>query len=72
MSKCDSSAALSRGEEHDVRDTIRVYKKHVRKDSMEFGDHYVHAPAHKVLKIAKRVGANNASDMDKVVILKSL
>ena len=33
---------------------------------MEFGDPYVRAPTQQELKIAERVAANNAGDMDKV------
>ena len=56
----------SRGEEHDARDTIRVYKDTMREDAMEFVNPYVCAPTQQELKIAERVAAYNAGDMDKV------
>ena len=55
-----------RGEEHDARDTIRLYQNTMRKGAMEFGDPLVGAPARQELKIAERVAAYNAGNMDKV------
>ena len=56
-----------RGEEHDARDTIRLYKDAIRKDAMELGDSLVRAPTQQELKINERVIAYNAGEMDKVV-----
>ena len=62
----DLSVAPSRGEEYDARDMIRIYKDTMREDATEFDDPYVRAPTQRELKIAERVGAYNAGEMDKV------
>ena len=62
----DLSVAQSRGEKHDARETIRLYKNTMRQDAMEFGDPLVCAPAQQKLKIAERVAAYNAGNIDKV------
>ena len=38
----------------------------MHEDEMEFGDLYVRSPTQQELKIAERVAAYNASDLDKV------
>ena len=60
------SVAPSCGEEHDVRDTIRLHKDTMRKDAMEFIDPLLRVPAKQELKIAERVAAYNAGEIDKV------
>ena len=64
----DLSVAPSPGEEHDARYTVRLYKDTMREDAKEFGDPLasVRAPTQQELKIAKRVAAYAADDMDKV------
>ena len=57
---------LSRGEEHDARDTSRIYKDTMREDTMAFGDSYVRVSTQQELKIAERVAAYNVGDMDNV------
>ena len=59
----------SRGKEHDACDTIWIYKDTINKDAKEFHDPIasVHARALQELKIAERVSAYNAADMDKIV-----
>ena len=58
--------APSRGEEHDARDTIRLYKDTMSEDAMDFCDPDIRAPTQQELKIAGRVVAYNTGDMDKV------
>ena len=62
----DLSVAPSRGEEHDARDTICVYKDTICEDSREFSDPHVRAQTQHELKIAERVAASNACDGDQV------
>ena len=57
------------GKEHDVHDTIRMYKDTIREDAIELGDPYDRAPTQQKLKIAERVVAYSACDMDKVARL---
>ena len=58
--------APSRDEEHDSRDTIRLYKDTMLEDAIEFGDPLVRAPSQQELKIVERVSVYNAGDIDKV------
>ena len=58
--------ALRRGEEHDTRNSIRVYKDTMHKDSMEFGDNCARAQPQQELNIAERVAAYSSGDMDMV------
>ena len=62
----DLSVAPCSGEEHDARDTIRVYKDTMREDAMEYGDTLVCALIQQELKIGARIFAYNAGDMNKV------
>ena len=62
----DLSVAPSRREEHDARNTIRLYKDTVREDAMEFGDPNIRALAQQELNIAERIAAYNSCDLDKV------
>ena len=43
------------GDEHDARDTIRIYTDTMHEDAMEYGDLYVRASTQQELKIAERV-----------------
>ena len=49
-----------------MRDTISLYKDLMRDDAMEFGYSLVRALKQQELKIAERVVAYNAGDMEKV------
>ena len=60
------SVSSSRGEEHDARDTIRLYKDTMRKDAMELCDSLVRSPTQQELKIAECVFAYNSGDIDKI------
>ena len=60
----DLSGTPSCGEEHDAHDTIRIYMDPIRYDAMEFGNTYLHAPTQQKLKIAERVAAYNAGNVD--------
>ena len=44
----------------------------MRKDAMEFGDPYVRAPTHQVMKIVERVAAYNSGEMDKIARIYEL
>ena len=60
--------ASSRGEEHDERDKIRLYKNKIREASMEFNDPLarVRAPTQQELKITEGISTTNTGDMNKV------
>ena len=62
----DLSAEPSHGEEHDTRDTIRLYKDTMRKYAMEYGNHIVCAPTQQWLKIAEHIYECNACDKDRL------
>ena len=47
-------------------DTIRLYEDNLREYAKEFGDQSICAPMQQELKIAERVDAYNAGEMDKV------
>ena len=55
-----------RGEKHDVRDPIRVYKYTMGEDEIEFCDTLVRAPTQQSLKIAERVSSYKSGKMDKI------
>ena len=62
----DLGVTPNRGEEHDTRDMICIYKNTMREDAMEFGYLCVRAPTQQELKIAERVAAYNTDDMDRI------
>ena len=62
----DLSAAPSRGEEHDARAIIRLYKGTMREDAMAFGDSAVHGPTPQELKIGELFAAYSSGNIDKV------
>ena len=66
--KCDLSVATSRGKELDARDIIRICNDTMHEDAMEFCNLLasVRAPAHQEFKIAERVSAYDACNVDKV------
>ena len=58
--------APSCGEEHDARDTIRLYPDTLREDAIEFGDPADRAQTKQELKITERVAAYISGNMDEV------
>ena len=68
----DLSVAQGRCEEHDARDKIRLYHDMMRNDSIEFGYYHVREPTLQGLKIAERVFASNAGNIDQVARIDEL
>ena len=64
----DLSQAPTRGEEHDARDAVRLYKDTLREDALEFGDveAAVRLPTKHERNVAERVAAVEAGDVEKV------
>ena len=63
---CDLSVAPSCDEEHDSRDTARLYRDTMHEDAIEFRDPRVRVPTQHELKIAEYFDAYYAGDMDNV------
>ena len=64
----DLSQAPTRGEEHDASNAARLHKETLRDDSLEFGDidSAMHMPTKHERKMANRVAAIEAEDVEKV------